>query len=333
LRSRSGKRGAQVQAGPPTTIGTALRDQAVDLGVRQLRELAGAATRVDRKELQEAMLDRRCSAASAPRAGEDFEPGVELQRVRGQRHGWLAVRAQAVGDGEATAVSHPGRAEEGEDVRSLRLGHRPGVSSDMVSDRLGLSTDPDPRTGAIEAAQRARATLDGRRCDLALVSPQAPSRLARVDARGRRRGARPTAARRLRRRRRARGGREIEDGKRPVAVCGAALDERQRGVFTSRPSKDRTARPSSGCRREPEAIVLLPDPYSFPADAFVAELGDVPVLGGISIARTLDGSAALFCGNEVKPDGAVRVAFEGVDIHAPCRRAPPRWPGDDDHGR
>jgi small ligand-binding sensory domain FIST len=62
--------------------------------------------------------------------------------------------------------------------------------------------------------------------------------------------------------------------------------------------------------------VLLPDPYSFPADAFVAELGDVPVLGGISSARTLDGGAALFCGDEVKADGAVGVAFEGVEIHA-----------------
>jgi small ligand-binding sensory domain FIST len=40
------------------------------------------------------------------------------------------------------------------------------------------------------------------------------------------------------------------------------------------------------------------------------------VLGGISSARTLDGSAALFCGDEVKPDGAVGVAFEGIDIHA-----------------
>jgi small ligand-binding sensory domain FIST len=67
---------------------------------------------------------------------------------------------------------------------------------------------------------------------------------------------------------------------------------------------------------EPGAVVLLPDPYSFPADAVVAELGDVPVLGGISSARTLDGGAALFFGDEVKSEGAVGVSFEGVEVHA-----------------
>src|SRR5262245_13591041 len=33
----------------------------------------------------------------------------------------------------------------------------------------GLSTSPDPRTGALEAAMAARAGLDGRGCDLAIV--------------------------------------------------------------------------------------------------------------------------------------------------------------------
>ena len=40
------------------------------------------------------------------------------------------------------------------------------------------------------------------------------------------------------------------------------------------------------------------------------------MLGGISSARTLDGGAALFAGEQVMPDGAVGVAFRGVDIHA-----------------
>jgi small ligand-binding sensory domain FIST len=181
----------------------------------------------------------------------------------------------------------------------------------------GLSTDPDPRSGAIEAAQRARATLDGRHCDLALVfasghhlaSPEstlegvdealAPPQLAGCGAGG------VLGA-----------GREVEDGT-AVAVWAAAFDEGGAEVFhlESLEGPEGTAvvgMPAS----DASAIVLLPDPYSFPADAFVAELDDVPVLGGISSARTLDGGAALFHGGEVMSDGAVGVAFHGIEIHA-----------------
>src|SRR4051794_6014637 len=181
----------------------------------------------------------------------------------------------------------------------------------------GLSTDPDPRAGAIEAAQRARATLDGRRCDLALVfasghhlaSPESTlegvdEALAAPQVAGCGAGGVLGA------------GREVEEGT-AVAVWAAALDEGSAEVFhvEAVDGPDGTAvvgLPTD----EPDAIILLPDPYSFPADAFVAELGDIPILGGISSARTLDGSAALFCGDEVKPDGAVGVAFQGLDIHA-----------------
>ena len=181
----------------------------------------------------------------------------------------------------------------------------------------GLSTDPDPRSGAIEAAQRARATLDGRRCDLALVfasghhlaSPEstlegvdealAPPQLAGCGAGG------VLGA-----------GREVEEGT-AVAVWAAALEGGTAEVFHAEAVEGPEGTAVVGLPTDdPGAMVLLPDPYSFPADAFVAELGNIPVLGGISSARTLDGSAALFCGAEVKPDGAVGVVFEGVDIHA-----------------
>jgi small ligand-binding sensory domain FIST len=181
----------------------------------------------------------------------------------------------------------------------------------------GLSTDPDPRSGAIEAAQRARALLDGRRCDLALVfasghhlaSPEAtlegvgealdPPQLAGCGAGG------VLGA-----------GREVEEGT-AVAVWAATLDGGSAEVFhletVEGPEGDAVVgMPGDGV----DALVLLPDPYSFPADAFVAEMSDTPILGGISSARTLDGSAALFCGDEVKADGAVGVAFEGVRVHA-----------------
>lgn len=181
----------------------------------------------------------------------------------------------------------------------------------------GLSTDPDPRAGAIEAAQRARTLLDGRRCDLALVfacghhlaSPEAtlegvgealdPPALAGCGAGG------VLGA-----------GREVEEGT-AVAVWAAALDEGSADISHLAAVEGPEGTAVAGVSPErPDALVLLPDPYSFPADAFVAEFADVPVLGGISSARTLDGSAALFCGGEVKSDGAVAVAFHGVDVHA-----------------
>src|SRR5205807_4665302 len=67
--------------------------------------------------------------------------------------------------------------------------------------------------------------------------------------------------------------------------------------------------------------ILLPDPYTFPTDRVLDELADlatgVPVLGGISSARTLDGSAALYVDQEVVSAGAVGVRFAGVEL-LPC---------------
>jgi small ligand-binding sensory domain FIST len=181
----------------------------------------------------------------------------------------------------------------------------------------GLSTDPDPRTGAIEAAQRAKTTLDGHRCDLALVfasghhlaSPEAtlegvgealdPPQVAGCGAGG------VLGA-----------GREVEEGT-AVAVWAAALADGRAEVFHVEAVEGPEGTVVTGMPiDEPDAIVLLPDPYSFPADAFVAELGNIPVLGGVSSARTLDGGAALFCGDEVKADGAAGIAFYGIDVHA-----------------
>jgi small ligand-binding sensory domain FIST len=181
----------------------------------------------------------------------------------------------------------------------------------------GLSTDPDPRSGAIEAAQRARVTLDGHRCDIVLVfasghhlaSPEstlegvgealAPPQLVGCGAGG------VLGA-----------GREVEEGT-AVAVWAAALGGGEAQVFHAEAMEGPEGTAVAGMPAgDASAIVLLPDPCSFPADAVVAEMGDVPVLGGVSSARTLDGGAALFCGDEVKSDGAVGVAFTGVDVHA-----------------
>jgi small ligand-binding sensory domain FIST len=66
---------------------------------------------------------------------------------------------------------------------------------------------------------------------------------------------------------------------------------------------------------------MLADPYSLPADAVLADLAaeapGVPVLGGLSSARTFDGTAALFLDQTVLEQGAVGVRLTGVEM-LPC---------------
>jgi small ligand-binding sensory domain FIST len=68
-------------------------------------------------------------------------------------------------------------------------------------------------------------------------------------------------------------------------------------------------------------LILMPDPYSFPTDGVLAALARVapavPVLGGLSSARTLDGESALFFGEEVHDNGAVGVRLAGIEM-LPC---------------
>jgi small ligand-binding sensory domain FIST len=194
-----------------------------------------------------------------------------------------------------------------------------------VSVRIGsgLSTGPDPRVAAIEAGQQARAALGGGHADVALVfasgahlaAPEAtlegvhealaPPVLAGCGAGG------------------VMGdGREIERGT-AVAVWAAALDGGSAEAFhldvTQGP--DTVAVGGLPDLEDVTAVVLLPDPYSFPTDLVLAELAQrapaVPVVGGIASARTLDGNAALFLGDGLCGDGAVGVAFSGVEV-LPC---------------
>jgi small ligand-binding sensory domain FIST len=194
-----------------------------------------------------------------------------------------------------------------------------------VSVRIGcgLSTGTDPRVAAIEAGQQARAALEGGHADIAcvfasgthLAAPEAtlegvhealaPAVLAGCGAGG------------------VMGdGREVERGT-AVAVWAATLGDGHAEAFhldvvqgsdsiavTGLPDLDGVT-----------CVVLLPDPYSFPTDLVLTELAQrapgVPVLGGIASARTLDGNAALFLGDGLCGDGAVGVAFRGVEV-LPC---------------
>jgi small ligand-binding sensory domain FIST len=194
-----------------------------------------------------------------------------------------------------------------------------------VSVRIGcgLSTGTDPRVAAIEAGQQARAALEGGRADIALVfasgshlaAPEAtlegvhealaPAVLAGCGAGGV-----------------VGDGREIERGT-AVVVWAAALGEGSADVFHLDvvQAPDSIAVGGLPDLRGVTCVVLLPDPYSFPTDVVLHELAErapgVPVLGGIASARTLDGNAALFLGDGLCGDGAVGVAFRGVEV-LPC---------------
>jgi small ligand-binding sensory domain FIST len=194
-----------------------------------------------------------------------------------------------------------------------------------VSVRIGcgLSTDLDPRVAAIEAGQRARAALEGAQADVAcvfasgahLAAPEAtlegvyeamaPPVLAGCGAGGV-----------------VGDGREVERGT-AVAVWAAALDGGRAEAFHLDVVRGPEVLAVSGMPAldDATAVVLLPDPYSFPTDVVLRELAHrapgVPVLGGIASARTLDGNAALFLGDGLCGEGAVGLVFSGVEV-LPC---------------
>jgi small ligand-binding sensory domain FIST len=76
--------------------------------------------------------------------------------------------------------------------------------------------------------------------------------------------------------------------------------------------------PDSG---RPSGMIVLTDPYTFPTEPALAALdaasSATPLLGGVASARTPQGSAALFFGEQVCDGGAVGVSFQGVEM-IPC---------------
>jgi small ligand-binding sensory domain FIST len=187
----------------------------------------------------------------------------------------------------------------------------------------GLSTASDPRAGAIEAAADAAALMLGASVDLAVVfasgahlaSPAAtiegvhdvlaPDVLVGCGAGG------IVGA-----------GREIENGT-AVTVWAACFED---GAVSTFHAEIQEVDDAIAIRGMPDlsgagGAILLPDPYSFPTDAVLSELHErspgVPVLGGVSSARTLRGEAALFRDEDVVGGGAVGVRFDGIEL-LPC---------------
>ncbi len=189
---------------------------------------------------------------------------------------------------------------------------------------VGLSTEHDPLQAGAEAGRQAADELGGATVDLALMfasgshlaAPEAtlegvhgelgPRSLVGCGAGGV-----------------LGSGRELESGT-AVAVWAAAF-----GNFGAAEPFHATAGPEiltgalEGLPLAADAtgVIMLSDPYSFPADvalaALASEAPSVPVLGGLASARTQEGSGALFFDHEVREAGAVGVVLRGVEM-LPC---------------
>jgi small ligand-binding sensory domain FIST len=118
------------------------------------------------------------------------------------------------------------------------------------------------------------------------------------------------------------GGRELEAGT-AVAVWAASLDGGSAQPFQARVTGDGETGVLEGIPElgSDAALIMLSDPYSFPTDGVLdglaREAPGVPVLGGLSSARTPVGDAALFSGDEVCSEGAVGVCLNGIEM-IPC---------------
>jgi small ligand-binding sensory domain FIST len=199
--------------------------------------------------------------------------------------------------------------------------YRPRAMSVRIA--CGLSTAADPHAGAVQAAAKVATEMAGETIDVVVVfasgahlaAPEAtlegvhgvlePEVLIGCGAGG------VVGA-----------GREIEGGT-AVAVWAATFDDGEVSTFHAEVTEVEDGLSVSGVPdlRGAGGAILLPDPYSFPTDAVLAELHErapgVPVLGGVSSARTLRGQAALFLGEEVVSGGAIGVRFDGIEL-LPC---------------
>jgi small ligand-binding sensory domain FIST len=193
-----------------------------------------------------------------------------------------------------------------------------------VSVRIGcgLSTSPDPRVAATEAGTQARARLGGETADVACVfCTGAHVATPEPVLEGVREALDPPALAGC-----AAGGvlgdgHEIESG---TAVCvwaaslGAGAAEAFHAETVETP--DGLAVTGLAGMESAAAVVLLPDPYSFPTDAVLAELAvrapGAVILGGLSSDRTVDG-AVLFVDDRVVDSGAVGLRLTGVEV-LPC---------------
>src|SRR4051794_41681514 len=215
--------------------------------------------------------------------------------------------------GPKIAITRGGRSTSGSIVRRV-----------SVHIATGLSTTPDARAGALEAASAAARGLGDRACDLVvmfasgahLAAPHdtlaavhdmlAPATLIGCGAGGVISDAR-----------------EIEAGT-GVSVWAASLGDGE--VLPFHATVEELEEGSGALSGLPDlegaaGAILLADPFTFPTDAVLRFLSDatplLPLLGGVASARTTDGGPALFYGDEIVDGGAVGVRLDGVEV-LPC---------------
>ena len=199
---------------PPTTIGRRPAATSASISACARRAKSPAVARAESGSVPTSRCSSRARSLRRRRAGEDLQPGVELERVGRDRDRVLAVAAQRLGERDRDlGLPHAGGPEQRDDhgrriARRRRLGGTPGRVRSVGDGRTHRQRTLDGggralrrRGGGRGRARRARRPpVRPRRRG---VQRRAPGR-ARGDARGRPRGARPRRAGRLRRRRRDR---------------------------------------------------------------------------------------------------------------------------------
>ncbi|MBV9467244.1 MAG: FIST C-terminal domain-containing protein [Solirubrobacterales bacterium] len=188
----------------------------------------------------------------------------------------------------------------------------------------GVSTQPDPLAGGAEAARMAAESLAGTETDLALVfasgahlaAPEATLEAVHTEIAPRALvgcGAGGVLG----------AGREVESGTAVVVWAAALAGDGDARVFhaTSETGEAQAVVDDLPASTADEGVIMLADPYSFPTDPVLAALADrspgVPVLGGLSSARTPEGAGALFLGDRVYEEGAVGLFLDGIEM-VPC---------------
>ena len=209
--------------------------------------------------------------------------------------------------------------------RAGEAGHAlTGCQDEGVSTRIatGLATDDSGVDAFAEAAARAALGMGGAPVDLAVVFAGAPNlthaeeglvavreRLGDTALVGC--GAQGVVG----------AGRELEEG--GVVVWAASLPGAEVETFSMEAMSAAGSIAVSGMPDlddATDAVILLVDPYTFPVEPLLAQIGadhaGLPVLGGLSSAGGGPGAAVLLHDQEVAARGAVGVALSRVDVRS-----------------
>jgi small ligand-binding sensory domain FIST len=184
----------------------------------------------------------------------------------------------------------------------------------------GLSTSAESATAALEAATRASEVLGGEPVDLAFLFltqdhlPEAGAAAAAVHSKLRPRFFVGCVAQGI-----VSGGRELESGP-GASVFAAALPGAEIETFHTTAIADDDSIGDLPDLEGADMVVLLPDPYTFPADAALRqaarEYPGVPLVGGLAIGGAGPGEQALLEDDQLHADGAVGAVLRGAGVEA-----------------